>query len=176
MADSTIYFYRVTDIPYGAFSQWSVHPFRSPEHSSVVFETAEQYMMYGKAILFGDVEVAEKILKTTSPAQQKKLGRQVKNFDDDVWQREREKIVQDGNYYKFSAAVDETERKTLRLLLLKTGNKELVEAAPRDRIWGVGFGAANAPANRERWGLNLLGKALMHARDRIRAEESTAET
>ena len=84
-------------------------------------------MMYGKAILFGDVEVAEKILKTTSPAQQKKLGRQVKNFDDDVWQREREKIVQDGNYYKFSAAVDETERKTLRLLLLKTGNKELVE-------------------------------------------------
>ena len=55
-------------------------------------------------------------------------------------------------------------------------SETITQAAPRDRIWGVGFGAANAPANRERWGLNLLGKALMHARDRIRAEGSTAET
>jgi len=35
-----------------------------------------------------------------------------------------------------------------------------VEAAPRDRIWGIGFGARNAPANRHRWGLNLLGLAI----------------
>lgn len=84
-------------------------------------------MMYGKAILFGDAAIAQKILATSSPAEQKKLGRQVKNFDDAVWERERETIVQEGNYYKFTAAVEETDRRMLKTLLLGTGDKELVE-------------------------------------------------
>ncbi len=46
----------------------------------------------------------------------------------------------------------------------------LVQASPTDRIWGVGFGAATAEANREQWGENRLGKAIMAVRDRIREE------
>ncbi len=84
-------------------------------------------MMHGKALLFGDLPIAEEILSTTSPAQQKKLGRQVKNFDQEVWRREREKIVQEGNYYKFTAAIDDEHRVMLKDLLLSTGDKELVE-------------------------------------------------
>ena len=56
-------------------------------------------------------------------------------------------------------------------MLLETGDRLLVEASPNDRIWGVGYSAANAEANRGNWGGNLLGKALMRVRDRLRAEE-----
>lgn len=60
----------------------------------------------------------------------------------------------------------------LRELLLGTGERELVEASPGDRIWGIGFTAAKAErAGRERWGLNLLGKALMVVREELRREE-----
>lgn len=45
------------------------------------------------------------------------------------------------------------------------------KASPRDRIWGIGFGAKNAGSQRKRWGQNLLGKCLMVVRDRIREEE-----
>jgi len=55
----------------------------------------------------------------------------------------------------------------LKSMLMRTGDRELVEASPMDRIWGVGFGEKNAESQRERWGLNLLGKALMEARSRI---------
>jgi ribA/ribD-fused uncharacterized protein len=78
------------------------------------------------------------------------------------------KIVEDGNYYKFTVSEDAVE---LRAWLLATGERELVEASPRDRIWGVGFKAENAGVNRRRWGQNLLGKALMGVRARLREED-----
>ncbi len=52
----------------------------------------------------------------------------------------------------------------------------MVEASPFDRIWGVGYDAANAESNRGNWGENLLGKALMRVRDRLQAEEKCSET
>lgn len=55
-----------------------------------------RYMMYQKAILFKDSAIAAKILKTTSPKEQKALGRQVSNFDNDIWFENRERIVRDG--------------------------------------------------------------------------------
>ena len=49
------------------------------------------------------------------------------------------------------------------------------QASPRDRIWGIGFGAQNAEKNRSRWGLNLLGKALVKVRERIRVQEAAGK-
>jgi predicted NAD-dependent protein-ADP-ribosyltransferase YbiA (DUF1768 family) len=45
----------------------------------------------------------------------------------------------------------------------------LVEASPRDRIWGIGLSAADErAASPGTWqGLNLLGFALMAARDHL---------
>jgi ribA/ribD-fused uncharacterized protein len=45
----------------------------------------------------------------------------------------------------------------------------LVEASPRDRIWGIGMSAGHRDASRpSRWrGLNLLGFALMNVRDQL---------
>jgi len=132
-------------------------------------------MMHQKAILFSDSEVATQILGTTSPKEQKALGRQVRNFTQEVWAANRERIVEDGNYFKFKYGKDEGEGKDsglrLRTKLLSTGHREIVEASPMDRIWGVGFGAKNVEKRRKDWGLNLLGKALERARERLRAEE-----
>lgn len=130
-------------------------------------------MMYQKAVLFSDLEVGAQILKSTSPKAQKALGRKVRNFDSDVWLENRERIVAEGSYHKFANSLKEGE--DLKGMLLKTGERELVEASPMDRIWGVGFGEKNASAQRARWGLNLLGTALMEARKRIREDAGEVE-
>jgi ribA/ribD-fused uncharacterized protein len=60
-------------------------------------------------------------------------------------------------------------------MLMMTGDRELVEASPRDRIWGIGLAEKNAGYNRAKWGQNLLGKALMVVRERLREEEKKKE-
>jgi len=53
--------------------------------------------------------------------------------------------------------------------LRSTRTKVLVEASPLDRIWGIGL-SADAPEAQDplRWrGLNLLGFALMEAREQL---------
>eukprot|EP00798_Chlamydomonas_sp_ICE-L_P010165 gene10165-8070_t len=74
-----------------------------------------------------------------------------------------------GNFRKFS------QNEALKQLLLSTGDAELVEASPRDSIWGVGFAPNKAAANRSKWGLNLLGKALMTVREQLREGNTVSE-
>lgn len=112
-------------------------------------------------------DIASEMLDTQDPKKHKALGRQVRDFDPEVWDKEKLGIVEQGNYYKFTRSDDAAN---LRRMLLATGNRELVEASPRDRIWGIGFGEENAEKNRHRWGQNLLGQALMRVRDRLRKE------
>ena len=44
------------------------------------------------------------------------------------------------------------------------------QVSPHDRIWGIGFGPADAEANRDKWGENRLGKAMMKVREQLRSE------
>ena len=46
-----------------------------------------------------------------------------------------------------------------------------VKASAFDGIWGVSYGAADADSNRENWGQNLLGKALMRVRACLQEQE-----
>ena len=121
-------------------------------------------MMAEKARLFGDEEVREEIMNTSDPKLMKALGRKVRNFDPQVWDKVKYSIVLNGNYYKF------TQNKEMMDFLLSTGDKILVEASPMDTIWGIGFGKENEKAkNVAMWrGQNLLGFALMEVRDEIR--------
>ena len=146
--------------PEAPFSQW--HPARF-ELAGHVFGCAEQYMMYGKAILFGDAEAAAAILEAGSPKQQKALGRKVRGFDDRIWKGNREAIVGDGSRAKF------TQNAALREALIETAGTELVEASPFDRIWGIGLAASDPRAeDPARWrGQNLLGKILTRLRDEL---------
>ena len=147
------------------FSQW-----REPASftlDGVTYPTAEHYMMAEKARLFGDDEMRGKIIAASSPGAAKALGRAVANFDNQVWVQHRLDIVVKGSAAKFG------QNPALKTYLLETGNKVLVEAAPRDTIWGVGLGKDNERIQDPRtWrGENLLGFALMKARALLRDEE-----
>lgn len=83
---------------------------------------------------------------------------------------DKSSIVEEGNYHKFTKAKESSQ---MAQSLLDTGDRELVEASPTDRIWGVGFGAAHAGEHRGEWGENRLGKALMSVRARLREEQKT---
>ena len=127
---------------------------------NVKFSCTEQYMMYHKALLFGDKDIAEKILADDRPLRIKALGRSVSGFDEAVWKANREIIMFNGNLGKYSQNED------LKKQLIETNPKELVEASPSDKIWGIGLGI-NDPKIHDKihWvGLNLLGVALMKVR------------
>ena len=66
----------------GYLSNWYRSAFTVDE---ITFSSMEQYMMYEKAELFGDRETAQKVLEITDAAQIKALGRQVKGYDDHLW-------------------------------------------------------------------------------------------
>lgn len=127
------------------------------------FRSAEHYMMWRKAELFGDSRSASDVLRATSPAQAKAIGRRVQRFDEATWAAHRWDIVVAASVAKFGG------EPALHGFLQGTGNRVLVEASPADRIWGIGLAADSEFATvPQRWkGLNLLGFALMEARERL---------
>jgi len=143
------------------FSQWWESDFTV---DGVTYKSAEHWMMSKKAALFGDKDAEQRIIDCTSPAEVKKIGREVKGYDDALWLANRFEIVKQGNFYKFS------QDEALKTFLSGTGESILVEASPVDPIWGIGLAADNPDVNHpENWkGLNLLGFALMEARDLIK--------
>jgi len=141
-------------------SQWWPCTF---EVDGVTYESAEHFMMAGKARLFEDTEMLERIIASETPADAKRLGRQIRGFVKQVWNSACFDIVAEGNVHKFG------QDPVLRDFLLGTGDTVLVEAAPRDRIWGIGYGPDNPKVTQpKQWrGRNLLGFALMEARERL---------
>ena len=145
----------------GIYSQWHPAPMTIDK---IEYNTAEQYMMHQKALLFGDEEVAELIMKETNPSEQKKYGRMIKNFDKAVWDKNCLAIVYEGNLAKFKQNEDLKEE------MLSTGDKIFVEASPYDNIWGIGLGEdAEGIENPSFWlGLNLLGQALTLVKNELK--------
>ncbi|MCD6068605.1 MAG: hypothetical protein K0S33_3431 [Bacteroidetes bacterium] len=141
-------------------SQWWPAAFRD---GMVEYKTAEHYMMAGKARLFEDELIFEKIIAKESPKDVKDLGRQIKNFDPSIWDQNKYQIVRQGNLLKFS------QHEELKNFLLKTGDKILVEASPVDPIWGIGLAEDDIKSQHpDTWrGENLLGFALMEVRDEL---------
>nr|WP_211245825.1 NADAR family protein [Actinomadura oligospora] len=147
--------------PKGCLSQWYPSPFTV---DGVEYPTAEHFMMCEKARLFGDEASVREILASPDPGRAKAFGRKVRGFDEDAWLENRYDIVRRGSVAKFAADPD------LRGYLMSTGGKVLVEASPQDRVWGIGYDEFAPQAVRpSQWrGLNLLGFALMDARDELR--------
>lgn len=139
------------------FSQWWSSSF---EVEGIKYPSAEFFMMAEKARLFNDHETLKRIITCSNPGAAKQLGREIKNFDEDIWNQNRFDIVVRGNIAKFD------QNKKLKEFLLNTKNRVLVETSPVDKIWGIGLAEDNRDsANPEKWkGLNLLGFALMKVR------------
>lgn len=151
----------------GVFSNF--HPC-SFEADGNKFSTSEQYFMYHKALTFGDYETADKILKTDEPSKAKKLGRQVKNFDDYKWSLKRYDVMKNACKLKYD------NNPELKKELMSYHGKTFVEASPHDCIWGIGMGEDNplAEDSANWYGSNLLGQVLTELRDEYeKIEEDT---
>jgi ribA/ribD-fused uncharacterized protein len=149
----------------GCLSQWWPAAFTS---DGATFRSAEHYLMWRKAKLFGDDETAARVVAAGHPRQAKLLGRRVRDFDEQTWLVHRYGIVVDASVAKFG------QNPALRAFLLGTGDLVVVEASPTDRIWGIGLAASDVRAlDPAQWiGLNLLGFALMQARATLRAHRA----
>ena len=144
------------------FSQWWLADFVV---DGIAYRSAEHWMMAEKARLFNDKNVLDRILAAKTPAEAKKLGREIHRFEPEVWDEHKYGIVKAGGLHKFS------QHPPLAAFLLGTHDRVLVEASPVDPIWGIGLAAdavdAEDPA---KWqGQNLLGFALMEVRDKLKS-------
>lgn len=151
---------RKGDVGKSCLSQWYMCSFMIED---VYYNCAEQYMMAEKARIFGDEDIWQQIMASYEPMTMKKLGRKVRNFNDYVWKKNCQEIVKRGNFAKFS------QNPNLRKYLLDTEDKILVEASPKDTIWGIGLTEDDSEAcNPRLWkGENLLGFTLMDVRDML---------
>ena len=142
------------------FSQWFPSTFY---YKNIKYVCCEQFMMYQKAILFRDKKSARDILKTKNPRYMKIIGRNIKGFTESKWEQKKRKIVFLGNYLKFS------QNHALKLKLLSTKEKTLVEASPWDLVWGIGRNIHDPNiSNSSYWrGKNLLGYILVDVRNKL---------
>lgn len=138
--------------------QWWLEDF---EFEGVRFRSAEHAMMHGKAKLFNDPVVMQKVLNEPNPSKAKKLGREVKNFNEDVWQANNYDLIVRISLAKF------TQSKRLNDWLLSHPlNTLFVEASPFDELWGIkreNNGQFDLTDINTWRGYNKLGFALTHA-------------
>lgn len=144
----------------GIYSQWYQ---ANMTIEGITYNCCEQYMMHQKAITFNDLIIADEVLATKSPKDQKALGRMINGFNKAKWDEVCVGIVYKGNLAKFSQNAD------LKKELLNTGTRVIVEASPHDPIWGIGLGENDPKAlNPALWGgTNLLGWSIMLVRNEL---------
>ena len=125
------------------------------------FNCCEQWMMACKAALFDDTDTLDKIFNTTDPYTQKNLGRQVNNYDQEIWNAAKQEIVLVGNVYKFEQNL-ELEN------FLKQFNEHTLfaEGNEKDSVWGIGLDVHDPLAlDINNWkGENLLGDTIRTVR------------
>ncbi len=160
MAEHNFVFFYANAHP---FSNWYMMPF---VHNSKQFNCSEQAMMFYKARMFKDYDVAEMIMEQGHPRKQKFLGRQVRGFEAEKWNADCKDIMVEILKSKFRQDVYSNQ------LLMETGDKIIVEASPTDRIWGIGLDEHDPRAlDQSQWlGTNWLGEVLMRVRDELRKE------
>ena len=154
-------FFHLPNEPFGFLSNWYLASF---DLEGIHFTSTEQYIMYKKCLIFGDVDAAKEVLATNDTAEQQKIGRNAKGYNGFVWSGMRQMIAFRGLMAKFEQNDD------LRQKLIDTDDAILVECAGSDKVWACGikldddmrFDSAN-------WsGENILGFALMEVRSLLK--------
>lgn len=166
------------------FSQW--HPSKF-EVKGITFSSAEQYMMYQKALLFRDKNIAKKILLLNEEykaietflkgdiSREEILSSKVFKNEWGAIQKEIKQLGREVKGYNESVWLRNRERiilegnlakfsqnQDLKDILLSKKEKVFVDASPYDKIYGIGLKEDDPRAkDPTQWlGLNLLGKTL----------------
>lgn len=156
VTDKYVFFFTDKDV----FSNWYVAPFYDKMRCKY-FDCVEQYMMWRKASLFKDYDTALAILNGSrkrvgekDQAYYKRMGREVKGYEEEMWLHWREVIVKRGLFMKY------TQNPELKTELMKHVDKVFVEASPYDAIYGIRMGMYDQGVeDSSNWkGQNLLGK------------------
>lgn len=137
-----ILFYRLNE-PYGAFSNFSPHPFQLKNKA---WPTTEHYFQAQK---FAGTTHEEEIRLLGSPMVAARAGRSRKRPLRTDWVTVRDDVMREALRAKF------TQHAELRELLLSTGDARLVEHTTNDSYWGDGGDGS---------GRNRLGELLMELR------------
>ena len=154
MTDTHVYFWR-NNTP---FSNFYRKKFMYKGHSLLF---SEQAFMIEKAFQF-DPSKVDLIAAVKYPQDAKGIGRQIRNYNDRIWSAKRYHVMVQVLEAKF-------EDPELKEILLATEDRVIVEASPYDRIWGVGLSEEDNDLYTGNWkGQNLLGKALMEVREKLR--------
>lgn len=148
----------------GILSNWAQTPYDfGGEHYCC---SEQQYMRY-KAMHFGDLDTAEKIMASTSPKRIKQLGRMVRNYDDTEWSKVRVGYMKQCLRAKFRGNAE-----ARKFLLKQPEHHIFAEASPFDTIWGIGYAEDGREAqDSSTWrGQNLLGYTLTEVYNELKQE------
>lgn len=128
ITEDYVFFYGTGDIPSNFYpSPYCAHGYQFP--------TVEHGFQWEKACYFNDEETATRILETDCPAEAKRLGRLVKNFNEEEWRpvaitymvaHVRHKIIQNPTIYRW--VIEHAKY-----------GRRFVEASKKDKIWGIGL-------------------------------------
>lgn len=161
-------------------------------YKDFTFISNEQFFIYSKARQFNDKTIADKILQINNEelansfingrlsaediannptftkewqglmVKIKKLGRKIENFQEDIWNDKKIKIMLFGLQMKFE------QNENLLDKILKE-HRKFAEANKYDKLWGIGLEEYEAKkVDPSTWpGQNLLGNLLNETRDRI---------
>ena len=138
--------------PPSCFSQWSPSSFVMDD---VSYSCAKQFMMPVKTRFFRDRRAEELIMSSPDPRAHKRIGRGVRNLDNDIW--DREDAVLASTFVKFA------QSPAMKQHLLSTDTKRLAEASPFDSVWGIDLRVDDPEAsNPRRWpGIFFSGKVFL---------------
>ena len=178
--DKVISFYSQHNKPYGCFSNfyktkkqtiftvpdfcWTEIMQSSGLPQSIPVGYSEKSIMLCKASLMGDPTQYQMIIDSSNPKQTKDLGRKIKPWNQQKWNKFVCEIAKEAVKQKFSQLDNERE------ILFSTGDSILVEATKNDCIWGIGLDESNPYINNpSKWkGTNILGWALMQVREELK--------
>ena len=126
------------------------------------FTTSEQGYYTDKALHFGDKKTADAILVAKTPGKAKYLGKNIKNYVKEEWNKVKDSYMMANVKAKFQ------QNENLKAFLLNTGNTILAEASG-DKFWATGYRLRDWQLwDQNLWvGKNALGVMLQNVREQL---------
>lgn len=148
---------------FGRFSPLSNHHLSPFIINDTQFHNVEQYLAVAKARLSGDVEILERALSCSNPADCKGILNALKDDHVQEWEEARAPVLMKALRGKYG------QNKHLGAYLRSTFPRRLGEAS-KDSVWGIGLELKDKNVTQHSsWhpGANLLGRSLMTVRDEL---------